>query len=106
MPSNHSLELLPEAEDDLASIHRLSHVGWGPEQAEKYSTDLYDTIILLLSFPYRGKARPELFDRARSVVCQKHIIYYRVDEPVITVVRVLHTSLDVSRIFSEGTPEE
>ena len=99
MPSNRRLDILPEAEDDIDSIWLTSLEAWGLKQAETYGNDLYDTIESLLRFPYRGIARPELFEQARSIVCRKHIIYYQVDEPVVSIVRVLHSRLDVSRIF-------
>jgi toxin ParE1/3/4 len=103
MPSSLKLDILPEAEDDIAAVLQYSLDQWGAQQSEKYGDELYKAIENLLLFPERGKSRPDIFDNARTLVLGKHVIYYRIDDQIITIVRVLHSRLDISRIFQQPT---
>jgi toxin ParE1/3/4 len=99
MPSSLKIDILPEAEDDIAAILQFSLDQWGFQQSEEYGAELYEAIENLLLFPKRGTSRPDIFDNARTLVSGKHVIYYRIDGQTISIVRVLHSRLDISRIF-------
>jgi toxin ParE1/3/4 len=103
MPSSLKLDILPEAEDDIAAVLQYSLDLWGSQQSEEYGTELYEAIESLRMFPEQGRSRPDIFDNARTLVSGKHVIYYRIDGQTISIVRVLHSRLDISRIFQQPT---
>jgi toxin ParE1/3/4 len=54
----------------------------------------------LLDFPDRGAPRSELGEGLRMLVEGKYLIFYRVVESEVAVVRVLHGSQDRTKAFS------
>lgn len=49
--------------------------------------------------PFRGRARSELKGGLRSVVADRYVIFYRVTDHAIEIVRVLHGRRDLAAIF-------
>ncbi len=87
-----------QAEIDLAQI--LDYLA-----AERLATTRDERCQLLGHFPDMGRARDELAPGLRSVVIEKHIVFYRATASAIEVVRILHTSRDVQNIMRNGGSE-
>lgn len=50
--------------------------------------------------PDRGSPRDDLQQGLRMLVQGKHLIFYQVVESRVEVLRVLHGSMDLTRVFS------
>ena len=87
------------AQEDLGSIWGYSFEKWGESQADKYIEMLFDKIREILHFPEIGRKRNELIKNCRSFTAGKHIIFYRVKENEVEILRLLHTRCEVPKFF-------
>lgn len=92
------------AEDDLASIAIWSAENFGAKQAEAYVDAILDTVDeLSAGEPTRSKARDEIAPGIRTLHMTKpgrrgrHLLVYTVSDDLLTIVRILHDSMEVSR---------
>jgi toxin ParE1/3/4 len=67
--------------------------------ADGVLSEIYDTLVRLSEMPGMGRRREELAPNLRSFPVNSYIIYYQRIEDGIEVMRVLHGSRDVSRLF-------
>jgi toxin ParE1/3/4 len=70
-----------------------------PEAADHFINSLVSRFSSLASMPHMGRARPELADRLRSFPFGNYVIFYRLMEDGIEVVRVLHGARDLPPLF-------
>ena len=89
-----------EADDDLFGIF-LYHSPFGFEIAQRLVDEIIDVFGLLVRFPEMGRVRPELGPSLRSFPEGKYLIVYQVTAEEIVIVRGLHQSQDIERIFDE-----
>ncbi len=80
----------PKAEIDLENIWLYSFKKWSEDQADKYYDELTEGMNSLLENPLLGKSRDEVRKGYRSIHINRHVIYYRLLEETIDIVRVLH----------------
>lgn len=52
------------------------------------------SLRLLVDYPERGLARPDLYSGCRSPTIEAHVAFYTVTEDAIVVDRVLHHNRD------------
>ncbi len=48
----------------------------------------------LLDFPELGAVVPEIAQRPRSVACNRHRIFYRIEKETTVILRILHHKMD------------
>ena len=53
----------------------------------------------LVETPEAGRLREDLAENLRSVAVGKYVIFYRIDEEGIWIIRVLHGSRDIPDFF-------
>jgi len=94
-----SYELSPEAEQDLSDIFDYTEIEFGLDQAIQYLKDLEHCFIQLCSNPNIGHERTEIRVELYSFVSQSHVVFYRILNERLRVVRVLHGSRDLPRHF-------
>ena len=92
----------PEARDDLQSIIDYTQEQWGKEQAHKYVDGLEELAAHLAEKPSLGVNRDTLISSLISFPYVSHVLYYVPQDHGITIIRVLHKSMDARRHF-EGT---
>lgn len=92
------------AENDLANIAAWTAENYGQKQAEIYVDALLDTIDeLSAGEPIQSIARDELAIGLRSLHMRKrgrrgrHLLVYKAADDILTIVRILHDSMEVSR---------
>lgn len=69
--------------------------------ADRVIDQIEHTAGLLLSQPKMGRIRPDLQLGLRSFPCKPpYTIYYRLEPEQLRVMRVLHQSRDITRLFS------
>jgi toxin ParE1/3/4 len=100
MPQARSYELSAEADRDIESIFDHTVIEFGFDQAVKYVFEFEGCLELLASKPQLGKKRTDIRKGLRSFKLASHIIFYRVMEDRIRVVRVLHASRDLPGLLN------
>ncbi len=88
-----------EAEEDLIDVWASIAVH-NPVAADKYVRLLGLRIDSLFEMPERGAMRDDVQKGMRMLVEGKHLIFYRVLEGRVEVVRVIHGSRDLTKIFN------
>ena len=83
------------ADEDLEDIFDCTMDEFGFEQAEKYLNEIEEVFQSLLTNPELGKTRNEIKIGLHSFATDNHIIFYRILENHIQIVRVLHGSRDI-----------
>jgi len=87
------------AEGDLASIIDYTLETWGAGQAVKYINGLEGLAASLAQTPDLGKAREDLHKGLFVFPYERHLLFYRKERHGITIVRILHDSMDTPRHF-------
>ena len=90
--------LSPLADEDLDEI--WLHIAQDNEPAaDKMIRKIFTTIDLLTKEPLLGRLRGELFPDMRSIAVSPYIVFYRVQQDVIDIARVLHGARDIDSVF-------
>ena len=93
-------EFTAQAVKDLREIGRYTRETWGLAQARRYRQELELSLKKLSLTPLLGHAREEIAENVRSFPVGSHIAYYVPRKSGITVLRLLHTRMDVEQAFS------
>ena len=97
MPSKgRQYRLRPSAEDDLEEIWLYTRENWSREQADKYVRDVISVIDDLAA----GRKEGRKVDIRKGYMKQSagaHVVFFRVAEDHIDIVRILHGRMDVGR---------
>lgn len=92
-----NIQLTDRAKKDLRSIVLYTRKNFGSVQATRYVEELQAKIQLLSTSPKLGILRPELQSGIRGLPFKSHTIFYYSDENNLTVVTVLHNSMEPNR---------
>lgn len=95
------LRITKAAGSDMRSIRRYTLKTWGAEQEQKYIDQLWDKIQAISENPSRHRLRNDLFPGCRSAREGKHVILFQVADDTLTIVRVLHTAMDIPRQLND-----
>ncbi len=91
------LRLREEALADLANIADYGAGTHGWPAAEAYLQSIDGALEQLKRYPLSGMARPELANDLRRLSFRQHHIFYLFLDDYISVVRVLHKSMNAER---------
>ncbi len=86
--------LRPRAQLDLGEIAAFTEEKWGAAQRRRYLALLADAMKTLAIDPTRGRLREEIGFDCRSLRTGRHVVFYRIVEGGIDVVRILHDAMD------------
>jgi len=94
------------ADQDLFAIYIYTHKTWGAAQAQKYTTQLKTAIERLAQEPSRiGTVdRSALYPGSRSYLAKSHLVFYRVVDEHLEILRILHSRMDIPSYFKQ--PED
>ena len=87
------------ADKDFEDIFDLTLDEFGFDQAEKYLLEIEEIFQNLIINPQIGKKRDEIKQGLYSFPKDNHIIFYRILDNHIRIVRVLHGSRDIPKYF-------
>ncbi len=91
--------LRPQAILDLEAIYEFTFLSWGQIQAEKYQDDFHDHFNSISHNPEIGSVYYYTEGNYRKLKCNKHLIFYRVENSKCIIVRILHENIDLNLEF-------
>ena len=86
--------LAPAAAGDLEDIWKYTARQWGIEQADRYVDVLIAAFHALSKTPRAAPACDHIRRGYRRQIVERHMIYFRVTDYGIAVVRILHDRMD------------
>jgi toxin ParE1/3/4 len=86
--------LSPAAERDPESIWKYTRGEWGLEQAERYTDLLTAAFQALAELPKSAPACDHIRQGYRRRNVERHMIYFRVTDYGIAIIRILHDGMD------------
>lgn len=89
--------LTPAALQDVEGIWHYTATQWSTAQADAYVDALNEGFEALARAPLSAPACEHIRPGYRRQPIGRHVVYYRLDEAVVTVVRVLHERMDAPR---------
>ncbi len=92
--TSYTLVISPVAQDDLKKIYQYSVSNRGTTRASSYLDQLKNHFWSLTEYPEVGIERDELLFSLRSFSVESHVIFYRINNRKIEIVRVLHGRQD------------
>jgi len=96
-PAIWSLEALADLDGIWDYYERVA----GHNTAEKIIREIGEATNLLEDHPLGGRSRNEVRAGLRSIAAHPHVVFYRVNDDVAEVVRVLDGRQDLDEIFAE-----
>lgn len=93
----YSLVFSDEAKEDIDNINLYTFTTWGAYQADIYMEFLEKAFQGIARNSSIGRNREDLPKRFKGYNAGKHVIFYRVDDKIIHIIRVLHESMSFSK---------
>ena len=94
------LEFSPESQLDLIEIAAFIAQD-NPARAKSFVDELEADCDRLITQSGIGAPRPELGEGVRVLPHGRYLIFYRPDENVVRIARVLHSARDVETAFQQ-----
>lgn len=94
MSALRGLVLTNEARRNISDILLTTEQRWGRRQRISYRLALSGAMSDLVRYPNLGRSREEIAAEMRSLPVGQHVVFYRVDDQSVIVVRVLHQKMD------------
>ncbi len=91
------LRLTPAALRDLENIWDYTSQRWGDAQAALYVDKLDASFARLVESPLAAPTCDHIWPGYRRQLVEHHAVYYRIEETMVIVVRVLHERMDAPR---------
>ena len=89
--------LSPRAQADLDEIWEYMADRWGLDQAETYTRQLAKDVQTVADSPSLGRECHEVRAGYRQYPSGSHVLFYRLADNGIDIVRVLHERMDYER---------
>lgn len=90
------------AYDDLEKIWLYTAENWSLKQADKYINLIMDGIELIAENPAIGRDRRSLRMGYFSFNIESHVIFYKIPEEYVEIIRVLHQKMDLESNLLKG----
>ena len=91
--------LSKKSQEDIESIYEYGNFRFGKDVAIQYLIELKNSFENLSENPEMGKNRNEIKQGLFSFPFVSHVIFYRILQNHIRIVRVLHGSRDIQKFF-------
>ena len=90
-------QLRPEARRDLEKIRQYTRNTWGALQARAYLRELEGAFRKIAENPKIGRPHAGTTYVYRRISAGSHVIFFRVNDDTLLIVRVLHERMDFDR---------
>jgi toxin ParE1/3/4 len=87
-------KLSNKAADDFGAIYEYTFLNFGELQADKYTNDMEVCLNDISEMPFTGRDCSNIKPGIRRYEHQSHVIFYRVRESDIFIVRILHQQMN------------
>jgi len=84
-----------KAISDLEEIWFYTADKWSVEQADRYYNLIFDEIVFICKKPGTGKQMDDIRKNYRAAKVKSHLIYYKVENDMVRIVRILHERMDI-----------
>ena len=95
-------KLSQQADNDIADIFDYTEFEYGLQQAIEYTTQFSAVFIRLYQELELGRSRDEIRAGLRSLIQNKHVIFYRILNDHIRIVKVLDSRSDIPRFLDKS----
>ncbi len=95
------LRISKDAASDLEEIWLYTAGRWSIALSDRLHADFRTKFALLLRYPELGRRRDDLAPGFRGLSVENFIIFYRVHEMILEVVRVVHGARNIKTLFGE-----
>jgi len=93
----------PESDEDLLQIWSYLASETSVAVADEQIQKIEHACRKLSDWPLSGRSRDLIFPGIRSIMASPHLIFYRVTDEAVQIVRVLHGRRDFEAVFNETT---
>lgn len=83
----------------MLDTHRYTQKRWGKKQRREYLAALDAAFHRLAEHPEHGRVHEHIRAGYRRLEVRSHVIFYRITDAQITIVRVLHGNRDIDRLI-------
>lgn len=98
--SKYRIIISPRAQRDLKEIRSYTLQSWGAIQADVYLKKFEDALYVLLENSEIGRERNDVKAGYRSLVIEKHVLFYKIEKSEIHILGVPHGRMDILNYFS------
>lgn len=95
--------LSEDAEQDVAEMYRRGFWEFGELQADKFYSQLFDSLELLASFPQSGRAADDIYPALRRIEFNPYVIFYLPRDYGVYVLRLMKQSQVVKPEYLDGS---
>jgi len=89
--------LSPRAQADVEDIWNYTAENWGEPQAERYIRQLQEAIEAVAADPRKARSCDDVRPGYRRYPVGSHVLFFRIVDGVVDVVRILHQRMDFMR---------
>ena len=86
---------------DLEEIWLYTVEKWSVEQADRYYNLIFDEINYICKNSSAGKSMEHVRKGYRSAKVKSHLIFYRVTNTSIEIIRILHERMDIEKRLND-----
>ena len=90
-----------KAVSDLEEIWLYTVEKWSVEQADRYYNLIFDEINYICRHTNAGKSMEHVRKGYRASKVKSHLIFYRVVNSTIEVIRILHERMDIENRLND-----
>ena len=103
MTNKYTFQVRQAADEDLLDIFIYGCEKFGIDTAEAYIYALEAGFQRLTEHPKLGRSINQTIEGIRALPVVSHVIYYRVTDTAIDIIRILHKSMIPERHFTAGS---
>ena len=86
--------------EDLSNIWRYTAIKWSIKQADKYYNILISFCKNIATNPFLyGIKYDEIIDKLFGAIIKEHIVFYKINDNEIIIIRILHKRMDFKNKF-------
>ena len=90
-----------KAVSDLEEIWLYTVEKWSIDQADRYYKLIFDEIQFICKNVNAGKSMEHVRKGYRASKVKSHLIFYRIQNNIIEVIRILHESMDIENRLND-----
>ncbi len=89
-----NIKFSKQASQDIEEIYLYGFISFGEEQADLYAFKMQKFLEMMRSNPKIGRLDTRVNPAIRRFDFENHVIFYDENDTAITIVRILHGSMD------------